>query len=150
MTSGYITYQVELKNVKFVADDGRTCARTAIITFYNATGKEINSELFGAIELNSVFDMIKEGKEINLNNFYVSEFSMASYRLNNNIEKKKLVQINGFSAQNTFFEAKICNDFSYISFADGDINFEGSHFANGKVIFNGSEFGTGNVIFSNR
>jgi hypothetical protein len=149
MTSGYITYQVEIKNVKFVADDGRTCARTAIITFFDAAGKEIDSELFGAIELNSIFDMIKEGKDINLNNFYVSEFSMASYRLNNNIEKKKLVQINGFSAQTTFFEAKVCNDFSYISFADGDINFEGAHFASGKVIFNGSVFGMGNVIFSN-
>ena len=149
MTSGYISYRVEIKIVKFVADDGRTCPRTAIITFFDILGKEINSELFGAVELNSVFDMIKEGKVINLDNYYVSEFSMATYRRHNNIEKKELVPIAGISAQNAFFEAKVCNDFSYISFADGDVNFDGSHFANGKVIFSGSLFGKGNVIFSN-
>jgi hypothetical protein len=149
MTSGYLSYRVEIKNVKFVADDGRTCPRTAIITFFDISGKEINSELFGAVELNSVFDMIKEGKMINLDNYYISEFSMATYRRHNNIEKKELVPIAGISAQNAFFEAKVCNDFSYISFADGDVNFDGSHFANGKVNFTGSVFGIGNVIFSN-
>jgi hypothetical protein len=149
MTSGYISYRVEIKNVKFVADDGRTCPRTAIITFFDASGKEIDSELFGAIELNAIFEMIKEGKEINLNNFYISEFSMASYRRHNCIEKKELVKVNSFTAQNAFFEAKVCNDFSFISFADGDVNFDGSHFANGKVIFSGSVFGTGNVLLSN-
>src|SRR5664280_2527530 len=149
MTSGYISYRVEIKNVKFVADDGRTCPRTAIVTFFDISGKEINSELFGAVELNSVYDMIKEGKVINLDNYYVLEFSMAEYRRHNNIEKKELVPIAGISARNAFFEAKVCNDFSYISFADGDVNFDGSHFANGKVIFSGSVFGKGNVIFSN-
>jgi hypothetical protein len=149
MTSGYTSYQVEIKNVKFIADDGRTCPRTAIITFLDSTGKMIDTELFGAIELSSIFDMIKEGKVINLDNYYVTEFSMASYRRHNNIEKKELVPITGFSAQNAFFEAKVCNDFSYISFADGDVNFDGSHFANGKVIFTGSIFGKGNALFSN-
>jgi hypothetical protein len=149
MTSGYITYRVEIKNVKFVADDGRTCPHTAIITFFDSSGKEINSELFGAIELNIIFDMIKDGEPVNLDNFYISEFSMASYRRHNDIEKKKIVPVAGFSAQNAFFEAKVCNDFSYCSFADGDVNFDGTHFANGKVIFTGSVFGKGNVIFSN-
>jgi hypothetical protein len=56
--------------------------------------------------------------------------------------------VNGFSARNAFFEAKVCNDFSYVSFADGDISFNGTHFAKGKVIFTGSIFGKGNVSFS--
>jgi hypothetical protein len=149
MTSGYNSYQVEIKNVKFIADDGRECQQTAVITFLDAASKEIRSELFGAVDLISVFDMIKDGKVINLDNFYVVDFSMAAYRRNNNIEKKKLVPIAGFSAQNAFFESKVCNDFSYISFSDGDVNFDGSHFGNGKVIFTGSVFGKGNVIFSN-
>jgi hypothetical protein len=149
MTTGYTSYKVEVKNVKFVADDGRNCSKTAIVTFYDSMGKEINSELFGAVEVNSVFELIKEGKDINLDNFYVSEFSMASFRRRNDIEKKELVKIKSFTARNAFFESRLVNDFSYMTFDDGDVSFDGSHFANGKVIFTGSVFGRGNVIFSN-
>jgi Ion channel. len=65
------------------------------------------------------------------------------------MEKKDLVTVHGFSAKNAFFEAKVCNDFTYSSFAPGEISFDGSHFAKGKVLFNGSVFGDGNVILSN-
>ncbi|MGA1978096.1 MAG: potassium channel family protein [Bacteroidales bacterium] len=149
MTTGYVNYRVDIKNVKFVADDGRTCPRTAIITFFDADGKEINSELFGAIDLNAIFEMIKTGKDLVLDNLYISEFSLASYRRHYNLEKKEYVPINAFSAKNAFFEAKVCNDFSYASFADGEVSFDGSHFAEGKVIFTGSVFGKGNAVFSN-
>ena len=140
---------VEVKNVKFIADDGRTCQRTAIITFFSEKGEEIGSELFGAVEVNQIYTMIKEGKAINLDNFYISEFSLSSYRQHNNIDKKELVPIKGFSARNAFFEAKLYTDFSYSLFSDGEVSFDGSHFAKGKVLFTGSVFGKGNVIFSN-
>ena len=91
--------------------------------------------------------MIKEGKDLNLDNFYIQEFSLSSYRRINGIEKKELVPIKGFSARNAFFEAKVCTDFTYSSFSDGEVSFDGSHFAKGKVLFNGSVFGKGNVIF---
>jgi len=149
MVIGYTTYRVEVKNVKFIADDGRTCPRTAIITFHNVEGEEIGNELFGAIEINFIYNLIKGGKDINLDNYYISEFSLSSYRRYNGIEKKVLVPINGFSAKNAFFEAKISTDFSFSSFSDGEVSFEGTHFAKGKVLFNGSQFGKGNVIFSN-
>jgi hypothetical protein len=149
MVTGYSNYKVELKNVKFIADDGRTCPRTAIVTLHNDKGEEIGSELFGAIDMSQVYNMIKEGKELNLDNCYIHEFSLSSYRRINNIEKKELVPVNNFSARNAFFEAKVCTDFSFSSFSDGEVSFDGSHFARGRVLFNGSVFGNGNVIFSN-
>jgi len=149
MKTGYTNYRVEIKNVKFVADDGRTCPRTAIVTFFDHEGKESDSELFGAVELNWIYDLLKEGKEIILDNFYISEFSLISYRRHNNIEKKELITFKGLSAKNAFFESKVCTDFSYSSFADGDVSFDGTHFAKGKVAFTGSVFGKGNVNFSN-
>jgi len=149
MLTGYTNYCVDIKNVKFIADDGRTCPRTAIITFYNEKGEEIGSDLFGAIEITKVYNMIKEGKDLLLDNFYISEFSLSSYRLYNGLEKKDLVHIQGFSAKNAFFEAKLSTDFTYSAFSDGEVTFDGSHFAKGKVHFNGSVFGKGNVIFSN-
>jgi hypothetical protein len=149
MKTGYRDYHVDIKNVKFIADDGRMCPRTAIVTFHDSKGKVIYNELFGAIEANSVYDLIKEGKDINLDNFYISDFSLSFFRGHNNIDKKGIVPIKSFSAKNAFFESPICNDFSHASFADGDVSFEGTHFGKGKVSFTGSVFGKGNVIFSN-
>jgi len=149
MVTGYSNYRVEVKNVKFIADDGRTCPRTAIVTLFAENGEEIGSELFGAVDINFVYSLISEGKDLNLDNYYISEFSLSSYRRVNGIEKKELVPIKGFTAKNAFFEAKFCTDFAHSLFSDGEISFDGSHFAKGKVLFNGSVFGKGNVIFSN-
>lgn len=148
MVSTYSNYTVEIKNVKFISDDGRTCPRTAIITLLNERGEEIGNELFGAVDMQMVYENIKEGKELNLDNFYIPEFSLAAYRRHNNLDKKDHVTFNGFSAKNAFFEAKTVIDFSHSKFTDGDTNFEGSHFAKGKVSFAGSVFGKGNVNFS--
>lgn len=149
MTTGYAHYKVDIKNVKFVADDGRITPRTAIISFLDSAGKEIDSELFGVLEINQIYDMIKEGKDLVLDNYYISDFSLSAYRRHNNIEKKELVTLKGFSAKNAFFESKICNDFSHASFPDGDVSFDGAQFAKGKVAFTGSAFGKGEVNFSN-
>ena len=50
MVTGYYNYRVEIKNVKFIADDGRTCPRTAIVTLFGHDGEQIGTELFGAVE----------------------------------------------------------------------------------------------------
>jgi hypothetical protein len=149
MITGYTTYRTEIKNVKFIADDGRTCPRTAIITLFGKDGEQVGSELFGAIETGEIYKMIAEGKDLRLDNFFISEFSLSSYRRHHDIEKKDFVELKNFSAQNSFFEARAVTDFSYASFSDGDVNFEGSHFAKGKVTFQGSNFGKGNAVFSN-
>ena len=38
MVTGYANYRVEIKNVKFIADDGRMCPRTAIVTLIGHEG----------------------------------------------------------------------------------------------------------------
>jgi hypothetical protein len=149
MVTGYSTYRTEIKNVKFIADDGRTCPRTVIITLFGHNGEEIGSELFGAIEMTVVYALIKEGCDLNLDNFYLSEFSLTTFRRHHGLDKKDYVSLKKFSAKNAFFEAKNCTDFSYALFSDDEVSFEGSHFANGRVIFTGSNFGNGNTVFSN-
>jgi hypothetical protein len=149
MVTGYSSYRTEIKNVKYVSDDGRTCPRTAIVTFIGFDGEELGTELFGVIEISEVYNMIKEGKDLVLDNFFISEFSLSTYRRHNGLDKKDFIPIKKFSAQNAFFEAKLSTDFSYSAFSDDDINFDGAHFAKGKVLFNGSNFGNGNTVFSN-
>ncbi len=149
MTTEYANYRVDIKDVKFVNDDGRKYPKTAIITFIDFTGKETDTQLFGVIDVKLIYELIKEGKDINLDDCYISDFSLSAYRRFNNIEKKVPVPLNGFSAKNAFFESKICNDFSHALFSDGGVSFDGTHFAKGKVVFAGSVFGKGNVNFSN-
>lgn len=149
MVKGYANYHVEIRNVKFIADDGRTCPRTAMVTFHNEEGEEIDSELFGAVDVNYIYGILNAGSELNLDNFYIHEFSLASYRRINGLDKKDLVRISKFSARNSFFDAKICTDFSYSAFSDGGVSFDGTHFARGAVLFTGSVFGSGDVVFSN-
>jgi hypothetical protein len=148
MTTGYTSYTIEVTDTLFTAGDGRTFKKSAKIIFYDQKGEEVGTEIFGAVESDYVYDLIKEGKKINLDNCYVSEFSLSTYRRENSLEKKSLVPIVDFSARNSFFEAKTATDFSFSSFSAGDINFKGSHFAKGRVLFNGSVFRPGNVIFS--
>lgn len=149
MLTSYDHFKVEIKNVKYFAEDGRVCPRTAIISFYDSTGKEIGNELFGVIEKQDIFKMIEEGKDLILDNLYISDFSLSAYRRIHNLDKKSPVRINNLSAKNSFFEATAATDFSYALFNEGDISFEGAHFARGQVLFTGCDFGKGNVNLSN-
>jgi hypothetical protein len=149
MVTGYKNYKVEIKHVKFIADDGRTCPQTAIVTFYDEDGKEVGNELLGAVDRQQIYDSIKAGKELILDNYYIKDFSLSYYRGHNGIDKKELIPIKGFSAKNAFFESSGCTDFAYSTFSDGEMSFDGSHFAKGKVSFKGCFFGKGKVIFSN-
>lgn len=149
MITGYSSYLVEIKNVKFISDAGLSCAKTAIITLFDSNGIEIGSELFGVIDTSEIFSRIEKGENLILDNCYVNEFSITSYRRHNGLEKKQMVIINGFSAAGSFFEAKIATDFSYVAFSEGGVSFEGSHFAKGKVSFSGATFARGNVVFTN-
>jgi len=149
MLTSYDHFKVEIRNVKYFAEDGRVCPRTAIISFYDSKGKEIGNELFGVIEKQDIFKMIEEGKDLILDNLYISDFSLSAYRRIHNLDKKSPVRINNLSAKNSFFEATAATDFSHALFNEGDISFEGAHFARGQVLFTGCDFGKGNVNFSN-
>ncbi len=149
MISGYSNYHVGLKDAEFTSDDGRTFPVTAIVTFLDGKGEKIGSQLFGAVDSDSIYDQIKAGTKILLDNCYISEFSLSAYRRKYGLDKKELVPIKEFSAKNAFFESGISIDFSYSSFSGRNISFDGSHFARGKVLFTGSQIKNGNINFSN-
>jgi hypothetical protein len=149
MVTGYSNYNVEIKNIKYVAIGGRSYTHTATVIFYNDDGEVVDSEIFGATDIQEIYATISEGKDLNLDNCYIRDFSISAYRLLNGLEKKSPVQINAFSARNAFFESRITIDFSWSVFSQGNVSFDGTHFAKGKVLFNGCLFGKGDVVFSN-
>jgi hypothetical protein len=149
MVTCYSSYRADIKDVEYIAEDGRTCSRTAIVTLIGHDGEEITIERMGAVEMAEVYRLIREGKDLNLDNFFISGFSLSDYRMQNQLDKKEFVALKKFSARNAFFEAKDFTDFSYSSFSDDEVSFDGAHFAKGKVLFTGSDFGNGDTIFSN-
>lgn len=149
MITGYSNYNVEIVNDEFIAEDGRKYPRTAYVRLFDEKGEEISSESFGEIEIDLIYSQIKNGEALIFDNCYIRDFSLQAYRKLNGLEKKAPVSIRSISARNSFFEAQLATDFSYSSFQDGNISFEGSQFVKGRVNFTGSFFGDGIVNFSN-
>lgn len=149
MSANYINYQVEIKDSEFTAENGPGTAQTAIVTFYGSDGAEIGSKVFGTLYASDIYDMIRAGKDISLDNMLIRDFSTSEFRRIYGLDKKEPVIFRNFSARNAFFESATYVDFSYSRFTGGDINFEGTNFAKGEVLFSGSDFENGNVIFSN-
>jgi len=149
MITGFKNYKVEIISEPFTTESGRTYLQTAAISFNNDEGEESERKMVGVMDIMQIYDFIRRGEDLFLDNCYIKEFSLSHFRNLNRLEKKELVPIQGFSARNTFFEASGCNDFSYSSFSDGELSFEGSHFLKGKVSFRGSVFGKGKVTLSN-
>ncbi len=148
MEHNFTSYTIEIKNLKFVALDGRKFPKTAIVTFLNKDGVVTGTELYGNMDTAEIFEAINEGSDINLDNCYLKDFDINSYRQHYGIPPKEIVSLRNFSASNAFFESHPLSDFSFCDFGEGDISFEGSMFGKGKVSFHNSVFGKGNVVFS--
>ncbi len=149
MVVNYPDYKVEIKNLKFTADDGRILPKTAIISILNADNNVTSVELLGHMDTDEIYHKIEKGEALNLDHCYINNFSLTLFRDQRNLEKKSFVKIRSFSAQHAFFDSKFGIDFSHGDFTDGITSFEYAHFAGGDVIFNSARFGTGEVNFSN-
>ena len=144
----YASYRVEIKNLKFVSEQGVKYPRTAIITLLNSRDEISGTELLGALDEEDIFSTIEKGEVLNLDNCFVKDFSLSRYRMSRGLDKKQIVKLNSFTAQNSFFDSHNATDFTYADFGDGGVSFENSHFARGHLLFNNSRFGSGDVIFS--
>lgn len=144
----YSSYRVEIKNLKFISDNGRKYPRTAIVTLMNAKDEIVGTELFGNQDISEIFALIDNNEIINLDNCYVEDFSLTHYRQMKGLDKKTAVKLKNFSARESFFEAHLSTDFSFADFGDGGTSFEGSHFARGMVQFSNCRFGEGDVSFA--
>ncbi|MFO7755754.1 MAG: potassium channel family protein [Bacteroidales bacterium] len=148
MKMNYNSFRVEIKNIKFVSDKGVQYPKTAIISFLDGNKGETGTELLGNLDVQDIYEAISEGRDINLDNCYIEDFSLSLYRKQNGMDKKEYVRLKNFSARNSFFASHIATDFSFADFGDHDISFEGTHFARGKVLFNNMRSGKGDFSLS--
>jgi hypothetical protein len=140
--------KAEIKKRKFITEQGHVFPKTAVVSFSKPDKMGKTIELFGYLEAEEIYGLIKKNKEINLDNCYIDKFSLSEYRSIYNLDKKDYVKIKSLSARNAFFNTDSKIDFSFADFENGNISFENSCFANGDLSFNSSYFGEGNVNFS--
>jgi hypothetical protein len=149
MFSEHTTHRVEIKNLKFITEEGVKLPKTAILTIYVPGHTNPIVELLGYRELEEIYKLIDEGQTINLNYCYINKFSLTDYRQLRNRDAKSSVPIHGFTAKHSFFESPSLIDFSYAEFQENEFNIEYSWLLKGRMNFNYSTFRGININFSN-
>ncbi len=149
MISNFSTYKVKIKNEKFVNQKGFEFNSKAVIIFYDEYKSEVAYWELGFINTKDIYKLIEEKKPINIDDCFIEDFNFYDYRKEKNIAREEKVEIVGFSAKNTIFEARTYNDFSYLDFNCEDLDFNGAMFIKGKVSFSNSKLARQNNIFSN-
>jgi len=161
MISEFSSYKVKIRDNEFVTPAGNTFTHTAAISFFDNNKKELFYIELGYIDANKIYDMIKAGESVNLDNCYIEEFSLSKFRKAQGMSAEDQVIIKSFRAKDSIFDAVEVNDFSFASFSEtsvtfqntafihGGVNFASSVFETGKVNFNSCIFCNGNLNFSN-
>jgi len=145
----FAAFNVEIKDQKFIADGGLTFPRTAFITFISAEGHEEFISQLGCPGEQEIWDMIRRGDPLNLDNCYLDHLSLPDYREKQKLELKEYVQIREFSARSAFFNSKFPIDLGYAEFTGDGVSFEGCRFARGSFSMHASRVIGGGLNFSN-
>jgi len=148
MITSFFSYKVKIREAEFVNEEGLIFSHIAAISFYDKNKVELAYIEVGYVDTNYIYELIDQSKPINLDNCFVENFSLSEYRKSRGIDKKTLVALQGFSARNSFFDAKVITDFSFADFKNKTVNFENAHFISGEVSFNAAVFGNGDANFA--
>jgi len=148
MISHFSIYKVKIRSTEFTTEEGIKFSNTAYISFFDDNKKVINYVELGYRDNEEIYKLIDENQEINLNNCYIENFSLTSYRKSRNLEKNQYIKLHGFIAVNSFFDTSYDIDFSYADFCGENVLFNDSLFANGKITFNSAKFDNSKVDFS--
>lgn len=139
MIPGYLSYTVEIKNLKYRTGDGLVYPKTAILTFDVAGRTRSLVEILGYVDEEMIYSWIDEGKPVVLDHCYVTRFSLEFYRTQRKMNKKEVVSLKGFRARHSFFDCSSPFDFSHMEI-DGDFDLSDSWIHRGGLIFDSACF----------
>jgi hypothetical protein len=137
-----LRYSVDIIDKPF-----RHFTKTVMVSFYDESMKKLQEAKFGYLSNAEIFAMIDEGKDINLSNAYVKEFSLTDYRVEKGFDDSVFIKLNNFNAKKAFFDCDLKTDFSYAEFVGPKTIYEACIFSNGTADFNNANFGDGAVVF---
>ncbi|MDP3558632.1 MAG: ion channel [Bacteroidota bacterium] len=134
-------------SVIFEEDESKT--KTFVnVTFYDENNKKVTRLKLKVITKETIYQLITDSEEINLQNAYVKDLSLSEYRKLSNLEPEEFVLIKKFNAENTFFDCDAITDLSFSKFEGDTTIFSNCVFGNGNANFSYSDFGHGNVYFT--
>ncbi len=116
MVSHLNNFSVDIKNLKFVTDEGKTLPKTAILTFNETDNRNKKVELYGYIDTDEIYKLIDDNQDICLDYCYIERLSLTEYRNTKDLGKKDIIKIKSFSAKNAFFNSLVKIDFSFTEF----------------------------------
>jgi hypothetical protein len=149
MFSEHTTHRVEIKNLKFVTEEGLKFPKTAILTIVIPGHSNPVVELLGYRDIEEIYKCIDEGLALNLDHCYINKFSLTDYRQSRKLEPKQVIPINGFSAKHAFFDSPSLLDFTYGAFQSDAFTIEFAWALRGRFNFNYSSFKGIKINFSN-
>ena len=139
-------YKVAIKNEPYLKGEETLSDKTVKVTF-TTEGILVATLYYAYTSKEELYKKIKEEEDLNLDNFYVKEFSLEEYRELNEIPDRTFVKIKGFSAKNAFFESEKATDFSFAHFNSGTKDYSNTVFTYGTTSFHKADFDEGQIIF---
>ncbi len=144
----YSSFRTEVINKAFTSEGGISYPKTVRLTFTSPDGHVELTETLGYLEEKEIFNWIKQGKDLVLDNCYISALSLARYRSENKLDPKDLIEITNFSAKRSFFDNNYPIDLAYVKFMGSVVNFEEAFFARSSISFHASVFDECGLNFS--
>jgi hypothetical protein len=163
-----VTYQIEILDSPFEFES-RKCDKTVLVKTL-VQNQLISKKRFGFVAKETIYNDLKNGKEINLSRCYIKDFSIAEYKKSIDFEVSSHIDVSSFIAENAFFDCDLRTDFSFTNFNQGVnfenttfshgnvsffqcefnevVNFKNAHFGNGEISFQYVDFGNENVLFN--
>ncbi len=143
------SYSIKILKEEFKLSNGEVLDRTARISFNDSNNNLIERRKYGVFDTEKIYELINEGKEIDVSNCYIKNFSLGAYKYKYDIPKEEKVQLKNFTASLSLFESEKSVDFSNANFIGDKTDFSGTHFGSGNLTFYNSEFGDFPVSFIN-
>lgn len=146
----FSTYEVEIVE-KEIEIDGLKSSQTAKLYLFDDKGNTVEERELIYIKAEEIYEKIANEEIINLDNCYVKDFSLSTYRNKKGVLNDTYIILKNFSAKDAFFDASSLEmeiDFSFAFFDNQIISFENTQFVNAPVDFTYSNWEKGVAVFS--
>lgn len=149
-----MNHVVDVIDKPYYQDNQQISTQTARVSFVSPTGIILNKEEFGCWDKEAVYEALREGNGVCLDNLYVRDFNLNEVRKSD----YERVKIHNLSARHVFFDGN--TDFSISEFTGPTATFRESifhgttvdfrdvHFLCGELDFGKTELNLRNIYFN--
>ena len=140
MFTEFTDFEVRITDAPYRTSGGLIWPGTVRIVYTDPEKEKTLEEYYGYAPAEMIYQMIREGRDINLSECFIEKFSLTEYRSLQKLEAKSYVKLGAFSARRSFFNCSSRIDFSFAEFSGDTVDFEATVFARGMVSFNSASF----------